>query len=286
MAQEKVPDLVTVPWLQEQMRFDKVKVMDASWWLVEKMEWHKEYVKKRIPGSVFFDVEKISDPSTDLPHMIPPTARYEQTMEELGILPEDHVVIYDRTGLYIASARAWWTMKIYGHRKLSLLEGGLGAWEKAKGPIVSGDPPLIQPRGPYKSSFNPELLTKFESVVNLPMEKRKQLVDARSNGRFNSTDPEPRPNVRRGRIEGSVNLPYPEFLIPLDGGPEKTFPPKEKMEEMFKKIGINLDEKVIASCGSGVTATVLCFGLHLLGKNWSLYDGSWTEYSTLVPPDK
>jgi len=218
--------------------------------------------------------------------MLPSSSRFEKTMEELGILPEDHLVIYDRSGLFIASARAWWNMKIYGHQKLSILDGGLGAWEKAGGPIESGNPPPIQFRGNYKSSFVPELITNFKTIIEFPLERRHQIVDARSAGRFNSTEPEPRPNVRRGKIPGTTNVPYVDFLVLLNKGPEKTYPSKEKIEEIFKLKGVNLDEKVIFTCGSGVTAVVLGFALHLIGKKWSLYDGSWTEYTTLVPPDQ
>jgi len=148
---EPVPDLVTVPWLQEQLRIGKIKVLDASWGL--NGNFYDDYLKKRIPGALYFDIDKIADTSKDLPHMLPKPIPYEKAMEELGLTHKDHVIIYDRSGQYIASARVWWTLKTYGHDRVSILTGGLGTWEKEKGQIESGQAPYTRPKGRYKSKF-------------------------------------------------------------------------------------------------------------------------------------
>jgi len=278
-----VPVLVTVPWLQEQIKFGKVKVVDASWG-TQHSNWRDEFVSKRIPGSVFFDVEKISDATKEFPHMLPKPIPYEKAMEELGLTHKDHLILYDRSGQFVASARVWWTLKTYGHEKVSILVGGLGQWEKEKGQIESGQPPQTRPKGRYKARFKKELIADMRTVQQLS-EGRGQIVDARSSGRFNGTEPEPRPNVRSGNIPGSVNIPFGEILVPIGSGPEKTFAPQEKLEEIFRNKGINTENRVITTCGSGVTAAVLALGLHVAGKNnWSLYDGSWSEYGKIRPP--
>jgi len=265
-------DLVSVNWLKEHL--SKVKVIDASWDLFHP-EWKQDFCVKRIPGSVYFDIDEIADHSTDLPHMIPSSSQFEQAMDSLGISNEDYVVIYDTTTSYNASARAWWTLKLFGHSKVSILEGGLRAWEKGNGPLENSPPQEIENKSGYKSSFNPSMVTFFENVK----EGKIQIVDTRSAGRFKGLDPEPRPNVRQGRIPNSKNIPYLDTLIPLNGGPETTFASKERIREMFKEQSIDLDKEIIVSCGSGVTASVVFFSIHRLGKECCLYDGSWTEYS-------
>jgi thiosulfate/3-mercaptopyruvate sulfurtransferase len=100
-------------------------------------------------------------------------------------------------------------------------------------------------------------------------------VDARSAGRFKGTEPEPRPGLRSGHIPGSHSLPFTELLDPKS----KTFLPADQIAEKFRRAGVDLTKPVVTSCGSGVTAAVLAFGLHLIGHNdVALYDGSWAEW--------
>jgi len=280
--EEPVPLLVTPQWLQEHLKFGRVKVIDASYALGENM--HAQYSTKRIPTSMYFDIDQVADvTTTDLPHMLPKPIPYEKEMEALGLTHKEHVVLYDRSGEYVASARAWWMMFTFGHKKLSVLEGGLPAWIKANGSVETGPPPPRRERvtykaGRYKSRLNREWVADLRLIYQL-QDGKGQIVDGRSPARFNGTEQEPRPGVRQGRIPGSVNIPYQEVLTPLGSGPEKTFLPKDKIEELFKGKGIDPDKLVATSCGSGVTAAVLAMALHSAGKSkFALYDGSWTEY--------
>jgi len=228
--------------------------------------------------------KKNADTTSTLPHTIPKPIPYEKSMEALGLTHKDHCVLYDRSGKYIASARLWWIMKTYGHDIVSILSGGLEAWEKAKGEIQTGPPPDTKPRGRYKSYFKRDLIVDARTVHQMS-EGRGQIIDARSPGRFNGTEPEPRPNVKGGNIPGSINIPYADILVPLNGGPEMTFPSPEELQELFKKKGLKLEERIATTCGSGISAAVLALGLHLAdSKKWALYDGSWAEYGRVTKP--
>jgi thiosulfate/3-mercaptopyruvate sulfurtransferase len=166
------------------------------------------------------------------------------------------------------------------------LAGGLGAWEKAGLKVDSGEPPSTRPKGRYKSSFKKELIVDMRTV-NQSSEGRGQIVDARSPERFNGTAPEPRAGLKGGNIPGSVNIPFRELLVPLEGGPEMTLAPPEQIEQIFSKKGIKTDERVITTCGSGVSAAVLALGLQHAGKNkWTLYDGSWAEWGRINIPNR
>jgi thiosulfate/3-mercaptopyruvate sulfurtransferase len=113
-----------------------------------------------------------------------------------------------------------------------------------------------------------QVLSNLESA-------REQLVDARSQGRFEGSDPEPRPGLRGGHIPASRNLPFTDLL----DRETQTLLPAEQLSERFAAAGIDMKRPVITTCGSGLTAAVLALGLHIAGhKDVSLYDGSWAEW--------
>jgi thiosulfate/3-mercaptopyruvate sulfurtransferase len=104
--------------------------------------------------------------------------------------------------------------------------------------------------------------------------KVEQVVDARSQARFDGTTPEPREGLRRGHIPGSVCLPYTELLTE-----QKTMKPAESLRASFEQLGIDLKEPIVTTCGSGISASFLALALHLIGhQSASVYDGSWSEW--------
>eukprot|EP01031_Cornospumella_fuschlensis_P042187 gene42187-51518_t len=111
-----------------------VKFLDASWALNSKIDWYQQYVKERIPGSGFFDIDKVADHSTDLPHMLPTEQQFSEFASSCGITNADHVVIYGQKDT-ISPARAWWTFKVFGHDQVSILNGSLDNWKALSGPL-------------------------------------------------------------------------------------------------------------------------------------------------------
>jgi thiosulfate/3-mercaptopyruvate sulfurtransferase len=105
--------------------------------------------------------------------------------------------------------------------------------------------------------------------------RREQVVDARAAGRFSGSEPEVWPGRRPGHIPGSLNLPFTDLLDPQS----RTFLPAKTIAARFRAAGTDLGRPVVTSCGSGVTAAVLAFALHLIGhRQVALYDGSWAEW--------
>jgi len=116
----------------------------------------------------------------------------------------------------------------------------------------------------------------FKDVKQASKTKSHTNIDARSAGRFNCTVPEPREGLRMGTIPNSVNLPFTDLLV--DG----VLKPKAALETAFSTLA-HKEDPIIFSCGSGLTACVLALVATISGyKNLSVYDGSWTEWGSLV----
>jgi thiosulfate/3-mercaptopyruvate sulfurtransferase len=126
----------------------------------------------------------------------------------------------------------------------------------------------------FTARFRPELVTALDDVRRNLETHRVQVVDARSAGRFAGTEPEPRPGLRGGHIPGSLNLPYDRLFAP-DG----SLLPSADLRRLLEAARVDLDQPIVTTCGSGVTACVLALGLHLVGRpDVAVYDGSWTEW--------
>jgi thiosulfate/3-mercaptopyruvate sulfurtransferase len=265
--------LVSTEWLAAHLSGPKVRIVDATYHLpTAKRDPRAEYNAEHIPGATFFDIDGISDPSNSLPHMIPKPADFAAAVLALGIDNDHHVVGYDSYGL-MSAARAWWMFRLYGHDRVSVLDGGLAKW-KREGRPVEGKP-VAPAKTNFTARFRPELVRLKEDVKANIASKAAQVLDARSAGRFQGKDPEPRAGLRGGHIPGSCNLPY-NLLVDPDA---KTVLPAAELRARFQAAGIDPARPVITSCGSGVTACVLALGLHLIGAgSVAVYDGSWSEW--------
>jgi thiosulfate/3-mercaptopyruvate sulfurtransferase len=266
------PPLVTANWLRNQMEDVNIRVVDGSWHLpaLRRNPLH-EFVEKHIPKSVFFDIDEIADTGSSLPHMVPPESEFANHVGALGIRNSDHVVAYDCTGVGSA-ARVWWMFRLYGHKQVSVLNGGLPAWEDI-GEVTCG----AESRQPstFATKFNPNLIRTLDQMRATIKTKNTQILDARSHGRFEGTEREPREGLKSGRIPESFNLPFLELYNPET----KLLLPAEKLSKLLAEAGINPKASIVTSCGSGVTACNLALALYVTGNTTvAVYDGSWTEW--------
>jgi thiosulfate/3-mercaptopyruvate sulfurtransferase len=274
MADTRPPaskNLVTTEWLAARLGEPEVSIVDGSFYLPAlKRNAKEEFLTAHIPGAAFFDIDAIADHSTELPHMLPGAKQFAKEAGALGIGSDDTIVIYDGAGLG-GSPRVWWTFRIFGAKNVYILDGGLPKW-KAEGRPTDHGPCRRTPR-----KFNAELNTKVVAgVADVQMallDRTAQVVDARPATRFRGEDPEPRPGIRSGHMPGAKNVPVTGLIE--DG---RLVTP-DKIREKFTAGGVDLEQPVITSCGSGVTAATLWFALDAIGKApKALYDGSWTEW--------
>ena len=267
-----LPALVSAEWLAQHLGDPDVRVVDGTWHMPQlKRDARAEFVQAHIPGAVFFDIDHIADRTTTLPHMLPTAEAFAEAVGALGIGSDDRVIVYDVRGV-ISAARVWWTFRAFGHDRVAVLDGGLRAWTAAGGALEAGAP--SPPRRQFRATPRPELVRDLDAMRRNLTTRDEQVVDARSRGRFQGTEPEPRAGLRGGHIPGSVNLPY-ESLYRADG----TLKPPEALRSAFVVAGVDLGKPITTTCGSGVTASVLALALHLAGHSRvAVYDGSWTEW--------
>jgi thiosulfate/3-mercaptopyruvate sulfurtransferase len=265
--------LKSTEWLAQHLRdHDVVTVDGSSIPPAQKGDAHAEYRGGHIPGAVFFDIEAVSDHSTELPHMLPGTTQFGQAAGALGIGDGDTVVVYDRLGLYSAP-RVWWTFRVFGAKNVFILDGGLPKWKVEGRPLETGD--AKRPAKQFHAEMNVDAVAMLADVRMALTDENTQIVDARSAERFAGKAPEPRPGLRSGHMPGSFNVPFDRLL---DQG---RLASRERIEAAFAAAGVDLGKPIITSCGSGLTAAILTLALESIGKKSPrLYDGSWSEWGS------
>ncbi|KAI9086981.1 hypothetical protein K1719_031142 [Acacia pycnantha] len=283
--------VVTVDWLYANLNDPDLKVLDASWYMPdEQRNPIQEYQAAHIPGARFFDIDRIADRTTDLPHMLPSEEAFAAAVSVLNIANKDRVVVYDGKGIFSAP-RVWWMFRVFGHDQVWILDGGLPKWRTSGYDIetsASSDKSSAateavekvyqgQSVGPitFQTKFQPHLVWSLEQVKRNIKEKSYQHIDARSKPRFDGVAPEPREGIQSGHIPGSKCIPFFQLL-----DASQTLLPADEIKKRIDQEAIYLDGPIVTSCGTGVTACILVLGLHRLGKSdIAVYDGSWTEWA-------
>lgn len=272
--------LISVKEAVQAAKIDKnMKFVDATWYLDKTRSGQKEFLQKRIANAQYFDIDVIADKSTSLPHMLPKESDFAKAVSDMGISSSDHVVVYTNKEAF-SGPRVWWTFRAFGHKKVSFLQGGLQGWEEeGHGAVEFGPATAPASKGNFVAKLNPKMVTDATQVLDVVMTGSKQLCDARSKARFLGQAPEPRPELAGGHIPGSLNVPFTELV--QSTADYTRFKSPLEIKNAFQEAGIILGSDVVLTCGSGVTAAYLYFGLHMLGQDMNklaLYDGSWTEW--------
>jgi thiosulfate/3-mercaptopyruvate sulfurtransferase len=273
MGEPRSTVLKSTQWLAAHCEDPRVRILDGSFHLpASGRDAREEYRRCHIPGAQFFDIDGIRDESSDLPHMLPPAEVFAAKVGALGIGNDDHVIVYDVVP-GSGAARVWWTFRVFGHRHVSVLDGGLDKW-LAEGRPVTDHIAEVPPVSYQAPVANRTLVRTWADLLANVRTRREQVIDNRSPGRFRGAEPEPRPARKLGHIPGSVNIPFVDFIAP--GGVWRS---EEDLAHIFARAGIDLDKPIVGTCGSGVTACTTALAACLLGRDEvAVYDGSWVEW--------
>lgn len=266
--------LVSVNWLHKNLEATNLVVLNATIpKVVTGSETNSE--KHQIPNTRFFDIKKkFSNVEDAFPSAFPSAEQFTSSAQELGINTDSAIVVYDEKGIY-SSARVWWLFKAFGYTNVAVLNGGFPEWKQQELPIETKQVHKVA-TGNFQAKLQPGYMLFFDGVLKVQENDNYTILDARSTGRFNGIVAEPRKGLRSGTIPNSKNLPFEDLLK------NKKLIPKEEIKTAFKNVTASEDHLVF-SCGSGITACVLALGAEILGyKNITVYDGSWTEYGSLI----
>ena len=265
-------NIVSTSWLEKHLEAPDIRIIDSSWYFPhEKRNAEQEFIECHIPGASFFDIDKIKDSESDLPHMLPPSEMFNSSVRKLGIGDGHKVVIYDGFGMRSA-ARLWWMFKVFGYSDVVVLDGGFPKWVKENRSTTAE---LTEKEIRHLTIFEDKsIVADRDDVLRATKLNHCSIIDARSEGRFLGIEPEPRSGLRSGSIENSINVPFETLL-----NEDFTFKKKQEILDIFSQKGIVFSNYIITTCGSGVTAAVLYLALDEIGcSKISLYDGSWAEW--------
>ncbi len=265
--------LVTTKWLAEHQNDPAVHIVDASMIKVVGKEPLVYDQLTVIPGSKPLHLEQaLVAPEAPLPNTFPSEQQVTRCLQHLGIDQSSTIVIYDNQGIYSAP-RAWVILSAMGGQNVFILDGGLPQWQADGYPVAHDYAPSSEVTGNFVASFDPQWLCSAEDIVAGLNHEQIRVIDARSSARFSGHAAEPRAGMRSGHIPNSINLP---FATLLQGN---RFAAPERLRAVFAERLSNAPERLIFSCGSGITACVNLVAAKLAGyENLRLYDGSWAEW--------
>ena len=266
--------LVSTQWLAEQLGADDLVILDATRHLpAAGRDGRAEFLENHIAGARFFDLAALVDDTSDVPQALPRPEQLAMELARCGASPRSRIVFYDDSGVK-TSARAWYLCRAHGLNNVAILDGGFGKWKAEGRAVENGDPEVTRAQSfslpaPTGIRFKSDMLSNIEGCY-------EQVLDARDKGRFSGITIDEVHGQPTGHIPGSCNLPFGQ-LFQEDG----TYKPIDDLREALISAGIDLDQPVVTTCGSGVTACVLLFALHLVGHDdTSLYDGSWLDWGS------
>ncbi|XP_064139672.1 3-mercaptopyruvate sulfurtransferase isoform X3 [Loxodonta africana] len=213
--------LVSAQWVAEALRAPRagppLQLLDASWYLPKMgREARREFEERHIPGAAFFDLDQCSDRTSPYDHMLPSAAHFSEYVGHLGVGATTHVVVYDASeqGLYSAP-RVWWMFRAFGHRAVSLLDGGLRHWQHLGLPLDSGKSHPVPAE--LCAELDPAFVKTFDDIKENLESRSFQVVDARAAGRFRGTEPEPREEekmeLKNGYLAPGLKKRQPGFQL-------------------------------------------------------------------------
>ncbi|KQQ84455.1 sulfurtransferase [Xanthomonas sp. Leaf131] len=232
------------------------------------------YAQGHLPGAYYAD---LNDDLADLSrpaqgrHPLPHSAAFATRLGEWGIDPDSQVVVYDAADGSMAAARAWWMLRLMGHRRVAVLDGGFAAW-RAAGLPESTESPALRDGAAYPGSFDSDAVVEAEQVLARLDQAPGWLLDARAGERFRG-EVEPVDPVA-GHVPGAVSRP---LGVSVRDGRFK--PADELRAELSALLGATPPEQAVVMCGSGVTACHLLLALEVAGLSGArVYAGSWSGW--------
>jgi len=269
----RAPLFVSAAWVAEHLQEGDLVVVDCRFTLGDASAGKAAYDRGHIPGAHYASLEDdLSGPVVGLGgrHPLPDPAVFSAFVTRCGVRASTTVVAYDENGEM--AARLWWLLQYHGHARVSVLEGGWGAWTAARLPVSTEPAPRFAAAPLYALKPDPTMVVTREQVRASLAHGDMLLVDARAPDRFRG-EQEPLDRVP-GHIPGAINRFWRDAL----SGPARLRPEAE-LREHFAELTVG--QPVVLYCGSGVTAAVNALALERIGLPYRLYAGSYSDWCAL-----
>lgn len=253
---------------------DELRIVDARFALMDPCAGRRAYEESHLPGAAYADLNAdLSDLAREGHgrHPLPDAAGFVRKLGEWGIAPHHQVVVYDAGDGSMAAARLWWMLRLIGHERAAVLDGGLAAW-RGKGLPETSLPPEMAAEAGYPAGFDASRIVTDEEVRSRLGEATGWLLDARAGERFRG-EAEPIDPVA-GHVPGAVNRPVAENL---SAGHFKS--PQQLRTEIEPLLSGREPQDAVVMCGSGVTACHLLLAMEHAGLTGArVYAGSWSGW--------
>jgi len=274
--------LVDTEWLEQNLNDPDLRVFDCT--VIARLNpkpdakfpfafesGQAKFDEGHIPGAGFLDLlGDLSDTSSELLFPMPPEQQFVSAITKAGIGNDTHVVLY-ATAEPMWAARVWWMLRSIGLNNVAILNGGWAKW-RAKGRPVSTKACAYLP-GRFTLVKRPEYFVGKDAVLAAIDKDDVRTINALPPMMFSGES-----NAvfgRKGRIMGSVNVPFSSLHDPDTGD----YLPTEQLRDKFDAVDVRGAERLIVYCGSGIAASDDAFVLSLLGcENVAVYDASLAEW--------
>jgi thiosulfate/3-mercaptopyruvate sulfurtransferase len=277
--------VVDADWLEQRLGHPDLRIVDATV-VLDPESWQANsgrttYDAAHLPGATFVDlISELSDPAGDegLPeglhaYRLPQPDAFAAAIGRHGIGNDTTVVVYD-TSAGMWAARLWWMLRVHGHDRVTVLDGGWAGWVDGGRPVTADVPEPVT--ATFVPSLRPELIATKADVEGSLDDPDTVLVNALWPELFRGEAPTPLP--RKGRIPGSVNVPFTATFD--DSGRLR---PAAELIDLFADAGAVGERRVITYCGGGIAASSDALALAVAGIDAAVYDGSLVEW--VADPD-
>jgi thiosulfate/3-mercaptopyruvate sulfurtransferase len=265
--------LITVDRAAALLGANGVRFIDSRADILDKPRARRDYTAAHIPGAVFADMETdladLSVPGRGR-HPLPSAAAFSATLSRWGLAKDTDVIVYDDASGAMA-ARLWWMLRLAGHERVAVLDGGWAAW-KAAGLPQTADVPS-PPATDYAVRFDEHAIATSDGVAAMLARGDGALLDARAANRFRGENETIDPVA--GHVPGARSRPFSDNLQP-----NLTFKqPYELRAELERILAGTPPSRTVLMCGSGVTACHDLLAMEHAGlRGARVYAGSWSEW--------
>lgn len=258
-----VPLLVSTAWLADRLDDAGVVVLHVA-------REESAFRNGHVPGAQFVRLGSVVVERDGIPNELPDDAALRDVFEAAGVSDDSHVVIYgELDGL--AAGRTFFTLDYLGHRRVSLLDGGLEQW-RAEQRAISTEPRPVH-RGTLTLRPDPRLVVSADWLRARLDDPAYAIIDARPPAQYTGEDAT---GLRPGHIPGALNLFWRSALA---GETDLRLRPEAELRQLFASAGAGGDRTIVVYCRTGVQASHAYFVARLLGYDVVMYDGSYIEWS-------